>query len=198
MTEQQIYDGVVMSGTTDFAFVVEVLRRRRADWCVIGGMAVNAYVRPVYTADLDMVVVTTDLAPVLADLRVADFRIKEFPFSINAQRRAGPTERASHLLMVQFSKAEKYQGFVERAVLRPLLGLDVPVAAPVDLAQGKLSAWGDPSRREAKRSKDESDLLRLGEEFPDVYAMLPVELRARLDRQRQRTTDEITDGWGDE
>ena len=198
MTEQQIYDGVVMSGTTDFAFVVEVLRRYGAGWCVIGGMAVNAYVRPVYTADLDMVVVAADLAPVLADLRAADFRVKEFPYSINAQRRAGPTERASHMLMVQFSKAEEYQGFVDRAVLRPLLGLDVPVAAPLDLAQGKLSAWGNPLRREAKRSKDESDLLRLGEEFPEVYERLPVELRARLDRQRQRAADSITDGWGDE
>ena len=198
MTEQQIYDGVVMSGTTDFAFVVEVLRRHGAGWCVIGGMAVNAYVRPVYTADLDMVVVAADLAPVLADLRAADFRVKEFPYSINAQRRAGPTERASHMLMVQFSKAEEYQGFVDRAVLRPLLGLDVPVAAPLDLAQGKLSAWGNPLRREAKRSKDESDLLRLGEEFPEVYERLPVELRARLDRQRQRAADSITDGWGDE
>lgn len=198
MTEQQIYDGAVMSGTTDFAFVVEVLRRHGAGWCVIGGMAVNAYVRPVYTADLDMVVVAADLAPVLADLRAADFRIKEFAHSINAQRRAGPAERASHLLMVQFSKAAEYQGFVDRAVLRPLLGLDVPVAAPLDLAQGKLSAWGDPFRREAKRSKDESDLLRLGEEFPDVYERLPLELRARLDRQRQRAADSITDGWGDE
>ena len=198
MTEQQIYDGVVMSGTTDFAFVVETLRRHGAGWCVIGGMAVNAYVRPVYTADLDMVVVAAGLAPVLADLRGADFRIKEFPYSINAQRRAGPAERASHMLMVQFSKAEEYQDFVDRAVLRPLLGLDVPVAAPLDLAQGKLSAWSNPVRREAKRSKDESDLLRLGEEFPEVYEKLPVELRARLDRQRQRAADSITDGWGDE
>lgn len=187
-----------MSGTTDFTVVVEVLRRHGAGWCVIGGMAVNAYVRPVYTADLDMVVVTADLAPVLADLRAADFRIKEFPHSINAQRRAGRTERASHMLMVQFSKAEEYQSFVDRAVLRPLLGLDVPVASPLDLAQGKLLAWGDPLRREAKRSKDESDLLRLGEEFSEVYERLPAELRVRLDRQRQRAADSLTDGWGDE
>ena len=44
-----------------------------------------------------------------------------------------------------------------------------PVAAPLELVQGKLSAWSNPARREAKRSKDESDLLRPGEEFPEVF-----------------------------
>jgi hypothetical protein len=38
----------------------------------------------------------------------------------------------------------------------------------------------------------------LGEEFPEVYEKLPVELRARLDRQRQRAAESITDGWGDD
>ena len=42
MTEREIYDGVIMNGTTDFIFVVEVLRRHDARWCVIGGLAVSA------------------------------------------------------------------------------------------------------------------------------------------------------------
>ena len=75
MTEQEIYDGVIMSGTTDFAQVIESLRRHGAEFCVIGGMAVNSYVTPVYTADLDLVVMTADLALVLDDLRAADWRI---------------------------------------------------------------------------------------------------------------------------
>jgi hypothetical protein len=197
VTEQEIYDGVVMNGTTDFAFVVEILRRRGADWCVIGGLAVNSYCEPVYTADFDLVVGLRELDAVLADLRAADFRIKRFPFSINAQRRSGPVEAGLTKLTVQFTQPERYQSFVERAQLRQLFGLDVPVATPADLAQGKLWAWEDPSRREAKRSKDESDLLRLGEMFPEVYQMLPPVLSERLDRQRAREPEPIPDGWGD-
>ena len=115
MTEAETYDGVIVSGTADFALVVESLHRHGAGWCVIGGMAVNTYVAPVYTADLDLVVISVDLTAVLADLRAADWRIKEFPPSVNAQRRAAPTERADSMLMVQFSKPDEMQPFVDRA-----------------------------------------------------------------------------------
>ena len=165
MTEAEIYDGVIMNGTTDFALVVETLRRHEARWCVIGGLAVNTYVEPVYTADLDLVVIADGLEAVLEDLRAADFRMREFPFSVNAQRRAGPAERAASKLMVQFTRPERYQAFVGRAALRPVFGRDVPVAALADVVQGKLWAWGDPARRESKRAKDEGDLRRLGEAY---------------------------------
>ena len=73
MTETEIFDGVIMNGTNDVHFVLDCLRRHQADWCVIGGLAVNAYATPVYTADLDLVVVATDFEAVLDDLRAADF-----------------------------------------------------------------------------------------------------------------------------
>jgi hypothetical protein len=198
MTEQEIYDAVIMSGTQDFSFVVETLSRHRAAWCVIGGMAVNAYVSPVYTADLDMVVVTADLRAVLADLAAADFRIKEFPYSVNAQRRAGAAQRASHMLLVQFSKSARYQPFVERAELRPILGRDVPVAALEDVVQGKLWAWGDPDRRLSKHAKDEADLIRLGEDYPQIRSMLPAAIREALVRQETRGLPPAEDWSEDE
>ena len=198
MTEREIYDGVIMSGTTDFALVVETLRRHGAGWCVIGGMAVNSYVEPVYTADLDLVVVAADLAPVLADLRVANWRIKEFAYSINAQRRAGPTERTDSMLLVQFSKPADMQPFVDRAVLRPIFGLDVPVAALPDVVVAKLAAWSDATRRPNKRRKDELDLLRLAEAFPAVVdPLLPAELRQKAQQDRaQIEAHPEGDGWG--
>ncbi len=113
MTEAQIYDGVIVNGTTDFLFVAECLRRHEAAWCVIGGLAVNAYTSLVYTADLDLVVVAAQLDPVLADLRAVDFRIKEFEFSINAKRRAPPGGHAGSMLIVRFSKVARYQPFIE-------------------------------------------------------------------------------------
>lgn len=199
MTEREIYDGVIMSGTTDFAFVAETLRRHGAGWCVIGGLAVNSYAIPVYTADLDLVVIASDLEPVLADLRAADFRVKEFPFSTNAQRRAGRTETSAHMLMVQFTKPSRYQPFVERAVLRPIFGVDVPVASLADVVQGKLWAWSDPSRRPTKQLKDRLDLMRLAEEhFDEVVPLLPDELRAAAETDRARRLETGDNGWGDD
>lgn len=157
-------------------------------------LAVNSYATPVYTADLGLVVVTADLEPVLADLRAADFRVKEFPFSTNAQRRAGRTETSASMLMVQFTKPDRYQSFVERAVLRTIFGVDVPVAALEDLVQGKLWAWNDSTRRASKHAKDETDLLRLGEAYPEVLPMLPAKLRGEIEK-RQAAGD---NGWGDD
>ena len=200
MTEQEIYNRVVMGGTTDFTLVVESLRRHGAGWCVIGGMAVNSYVTPVYTADLDLVVVAADLAAVLAYLWAADWRIKEHLYSINAQRRAGPTQRADSMLMVQFSKPEEMQPYVDRAMLRPVLGLDVPVAALPDLVAAKVAAWSEPRRRPNKRRKDELDLLRLAETFPDVVdELLPAMLRQQAQADRaQVDAHPDGDGWGGE
>ena len=192
MTEREIYDGVIVNGTTDFIFVAETLCRHGAGWCVIGGLAVNSYVTPVYTADLDLVVVASDLEPVLMDLRAADFRVKEFPFSTNAQRRGTRTEQNVYKLMVQFTKPERYQSFVERAVLRPIFGIDVPVAALSDVVQGKLWAWSDSSRRASKHSKDETDLIRLGEVYPEVLATLPAELQQKIEERRS----DVEDPWG--
>ena len=197
MTEQEIYDGVIVNGTTDFIFVAETLRRHGAGWCVIGGLAVNSYVTPVYTADLDLVVIATDLESVLADLRAADFRVKEFPFSINAQRQAGRPETAASKLMVQFTRPDRYQSFVERAVLRAIFGMDVPVASLPDVVQGKLWAWSDPTRQPTKKLKDHLDLMRLAEEhFGEVAPLLPTELRAEAETIQARRLAADEDGWG--
>ncbi len=198
MTEREVYDGVIMNGTTDFTVVVETLRRHDANWCVIGGLAVNTYAEPVYTADLDLVVIAGELEPVLADLRAADFRIKEFPFSVNAQRRGTRTEQGVSHLMVQFTRPGRYQDFVDRASLRVIFGVAVPVASLADVVQGKLWAWGDPTRRESKRAKDESDLLRLGESHPEIHAMLPAILRERLEKQQERGPRIAEDGWDED
>jgi hypothetical protein len=199
MTEAEIYDAVIMSGTADFGLVVASLRLHGAGWCVVGGMAVNSYATPVYTADLDLVVLANDLAPVLADLRSAGWRLQEFAYSVNAQRRAGPTERTDSMLMVQFSKPAEMQPFVDRAVLRPIFGLDVPVAALPDLVAAKLAAWTEPRRRPNKRRKDELDLLRLAEAYPEVVdGLLPATLRTQAQADREQIARQPDDGWGGE
>ena len=63
-----------------------------------------------------------------------------------------------------------------------VLGIRVKVACREDVTQGKLWAYGDPHRRLSKRKKDELDLIRLAEAYPELKSRYPSELREQLDR----------------
>ena len=63
-----------------------------------------------------------------------------------------------------------------------VLGIRVKVACREDVAQGKLWAYSDPRRRLSKRKKDELDLIRLAEAYPDLKSLYPTELLDQMDR----------------
>ena len=85
MTAAEIYESVTNGGASDFAELVTVLNRNKP-WCLIGGLAVNCYVEPVYTVDVDLVVVAANLEQIGRELEAAGFRLKRFEHSMNAQR----------------------------------------------------------------------------------------------------------------
>jgi hypothetical protein len=63
-----------------------------------------------------------------------------------------------------------------------VLGIRVKVACPRDVAQRKLWAYADPKRRLSKRKKDELDLIRLAEAYPELKALYPRELQDLIAR----------------
>ena len=63
-----------------------------------------------------------------------------------------------------------------------VLGVRAKIACLEDITQGKLWAYGDPRRRLSKRKKDELDLIRLAEVYPQLKSLYPTELREQLDR----------------
>jgi hypothetical protein len=63
-----------------------------------------------------------------------------------------------------------------------VLDVDVRVACLSDTVQGKAWAYGDGRRRLSKRKKDELDLIRRAEAWPEVRAMDPAELLELTDR----------------
>jgi hypothetical protein len=128
-------------------------------WCLIGGLAVNHYVEPVYTIDADIVVVASGLPDLVEHLQEAGLN--------------PPTSD----LRIQFTTDPRYQAFLPRACEATVLGVAAKVAALEDIAQGKLWAWSDPSRRLSKRKKDELDLIRLAEAHPHLLRLYPEELR---------------------
>ena len=171
MTDGEAFASITGSGD-DFQQAV-ALCERLGDYCLIGGLAINAHVEPVYTMDADFVLSAAQLPRAQQALVEAGFVMEEFPHSLNALRPGSQ-------LRIQFTKDPRYEDFPSRAERHEILGQNLRVAALADLVQGKLWAWSDPQRRLSKRKKDELDLIRIGEKFPDFIPQLPPAIREQL------------------
>ncbi len=172
MTAVEVYNSVTNGGVDDFVEVAAILDRHRP-WCLIGGLAVNCYVEPVYTVDVDVIVIAENLGAIQDELVALGFSISEFPHSMNAKK-------IKSKLNLQFTTDARYQDFISRAERRDVLGIKVPVASLKDVLQGKIWAWSDRERRLSKRKKDELDLIRIGEVYPNLHELLPKEIVEQL------------------
>lgn len=61
------------------------------------------------------------------------------------------------------------------------LGVRLRVACLEDLVQAKIWEWSDPRRRLSKRKKDELDLIRIAESYPEFLPTLPASIRVLLE-----------------
>ncbi len=141
-------------------------------YCLIGGQAVNAYVEPVVSLDLD-VAIALDQVALVEELIVHRYKVEHFPHSINL------SEPGSDL-RVQIQTDPRYAEFVEHAEVRSVLGQDIPVARIEDVLHGKVWAASDPGRRPSKRLKDYADIARILESRPELTPLVPLEIRERL------------------
>ena len=101
------------------------------------------------------------------------FKVEDHPHSLNALRPGSQ-------LSIQFTKDARYANFPVRSEIRETLGLRLRVALLADLVQAKIWAWSDPQRRLSKRKKDELDLIRVAEKFPQFIPQLPEAIRRQL------------------
>jgi hypothetical protein len=174
MTAAEVYDLTTQGGANDFARLIAICEAV-GPYCLIGGLAVNCYVEPVYTLDADLVFATPD-APTLDErLSAEGFRIERHVYSLNAFPPGSS-------LRIQFTLDRRYQDFLSRARPAEVLGVQTRVACLQDVAQGKLWAYQDPDRRLTERKKDELDLIRLGEAYPELRPLLPKELLDQIER----------------
>ncbi|RKY32585.1 MAG: hypothetical protein DRP74_02230 [Candidatus Omnitrophota bacterium] len=149
-----------------------ILRRKKVKFCVIGGLAVNAYAEPVVSLDLDVVVISQKLGE-LKKLLSKKFKIKKFEHSINIS-----FPRAD--IKVQIQTDERYQEFIKNARKKTVLGYKVPVAGVEDVLKGKVWAYQDKKRRASKRMKDLADIMRLLEVKPALSGLLPRKLKKEI------------------
>jgi hypothetical protein len=152
--------------------VFALLRESGIRFCVIGGQAVNAYVEPLVSLDLDLAVAVAQIDQV-RKLAKDRFHSEEFQHSLNISS-------PGYNLRVQIRTDPRYGDFVERASMRDALGLNLPVAEIDDVLQGKIWAASDPIQRPAERRKDLLDIERILEAFPRLRASVPDQILRQI------------------
>lgn len=173
MHELTFWKTVTMDESGFLEQIIAALEDKQIRYCVIGGQGVNAYVDPLVSLNLDVVIAAGQLEQVEALLEEGRFQVKRFPHSLNV---ALPGSS----LRLQIQTDPRYATFPQRARPRQVLGLTLPVAAAPDSLQGKVWVFQDPTRRGSKRQKDLADIARLLERYPDLRAEVPEDVLSRL------------------
>lgn len=174
MTEKQFLHALSHSRSDLLQILLDILSRTQTRYCVIGGLAVNAYVEPVVSLDIDLVAAVENVEAINRAAEEAGWKVDRFPPSINLSS-------AESDLRIQLQTDPRYQDFLARAQMKTVLGYEMMVADLEDVLQGKVWAYQDPTRRQSKRQKDLADIVRLIESNPNLRLKLPLSLQAELE-----------------
>ena len=169
MTKKEFFKAVSNGEEDVIQIFLDALSTANVDYCVIGGLAVNAYAEPVVSLDIDIVVAINETERACKAVEV-HFKIERFEHSVNL------TSNKSDL-RIQLQIDQKYQNFIARAAIHSVLGYEMKVAIVEDVLQGKIWAYSDEQRRKSKRQKDLADIIRLIETYPHLADQLPDSIR---------------------
>ena len=165
---------IVANGQSDIIqILLDILTETSSAYCVIGGLAVNAYVEPLVSLDLDIVVAIKDIEVTSNSAEKRGLKVEKFEHSVNLKS-------FNSDLRIQLQTDPLYQEFIPRAELKEILGYKMMVAILEDVLQGKVWAYMDHTRRKSKRQKDLADIMRLTESYPYLNTRLPSRLQEEL------------------
>ena len=169
MTKKEFYNSVSKGKEDVLQQLLDLLDMLKIDYCVIGGLAVNAYAEPVVSLDLDIVLVAGAIEDFLVETKKV-FKAEKFPHSINFS-----SPQSDIRIQVQTDLC--YQDFISRASTKEVMGYRMKVASLDDVLQGKIWAYSDEQRRGSKRQKDLADIFRLVESYPELKEKLPENIK---------------------
>jgi hypothetical protein len=120
MQELTFWKAVIVDQSNFLEAIIAMLSENNIRYCVIGGQGVNAYVDPLVSLDLDLVVAAEQLDNI-ESLLSSRFKLERFPHSLNV---TGTDSK----LRVQIQTDPRYSPFVRGARQADVLGLTLPVA----------------------------------------------------------------------
>jgi hypothetical protein len=176
MTPKEFINSLANGKSDIIQILLDIIEQTRSRYCLIGGLAVNAYVEPVVSMDIDIVAAVEGLEVLIRTAIEKGLKVERFEHSVNI---SCPDSN----LRIQLQTDPRYQKFIDSAEVREVLGYKMKVARLEDVLQGKVWAYSDDKRRRSKRLKDIADILRIIEKSPELEAALPEKLRVELHKQ---------------
>jgi uncharacterized protein YfkK (UPF0435 family) len=175
MTGKEFVNRIANGKSDIIQIFLDILSKTGSRYCLIGGLAVNAYVEPVVSLDLDIVAAVEDVGAICKAAEELDLKVEQFEHSVNIS-----SDKSD--LRIQLQADPRYQEFVSNADDRNVLGYKMKVARIEDVLEGKVWAYMDKERRKSKRQKDLADIFRIVEKFPQLEVSLPQTIREELNR----------------
>lgn len=173
MTGKEFLNAVANDEVDVLQLLLDIPAGTGAAYCVVGGLAENAYAEPVISLDLDIVVASGDIDKVVSQTERHGWKVERFEHSINLATTTSD-------LRIQLQTDERFQAFIPRAKERDVLGYRMWVADATDVLQGKVWTYQDEGRRKSMRQKDLADIMRLVEANPTLEELLLPEIRKQL------------------
>jgi len=155
--------------------LLDLLAETGTDYCLIGGLAVNAYAEPVVSLDLDLVVSADNIDRLCELAKAKGLEVEKFPLNVNFRSPKSD-------LRIQLQTDARYQDFIPRCSEREIFGYRMKVAAAEDVLQGKIWAYQDHARWKSKRQKDLADIMRLVESNQGLMEIIPINIKEELEK----------------
>lgn len=174
MTALQFYKAVTVDKSNLLDRLLKLLMDNGIRYCVIGGGAVSAYAEPLVSLDFDIIITSYQLGR-FESLCASVFHLKRSPRLIEI---TAPPSR----LRVNIHTDPRLAEFVERAEIRNVFDLNLPVARVEDVLSATIWASEDMTRPNWKQLKDLSDIARLLQVNPKLRAQVPASILNNLRR----------------
>ncbi len=176
MTGKEFLNSLANGQSDIVQILLDIIAETASPYCIIGGLAVNAYAEPLVSLDIDIVIAVKDVPSTLRAAESRGLKVERFEHSLNI------TSPQSDL-RIQIQTDPRYQEFIPRAELRNVLGYKLYVAGLNDVLRGKVWAYADQTRRRSKRQKDLADIMRIIEIYPRLKVKLPQSLQEELEKE---------------
>ena len=173
MTKREFLNSVSNGEEDVLQQLLDLIESLKIEYCVIGGLGVNAYVEPVVSLDLDIVILAEALEKLIIQAS-KNFKVEKFTHSYNLSSQKSD-------LRIQLQLDPRYQDFIPHSSIKEVMGYKMKVASIEDILKGKILAYSDKQRRGSKRQKDLADIFRIIEAYPKLKKELPEFIESKFD-----------------